>query len=492
MRRGCAVLLGGLLASGCGSEGAPAPSREMRTVVRVDAQSTLREFDRPALGLNTNYLMDGTTRPGARGLAAGLAEIRARHLRYPGGEEADSFLWSVPPFSQAQPTLARTGAEEFPAGSRFTAADNATFVVDVLDFDEVMETAQKVGASVNVVVCFDSLYRSATPGGTAPTKSQLLATAREWVRYANVRRGFAVRDWEIGNESFQQTYNGGAPSAEVYARDLVDFSRAMKSVDPAIRIGASGNTREWWRTVLGIAGSEIDFLAVHDYPTYAWTEGYEHYRSQDADLTGQAQVAMAALASDALPADRDRLRIAMTEVGAHDFAPGGWANRNDLGHAVVLFDLIGRHLELPRVDYVEFWNTRWIHSGVASPPEDFDALGADDTLLPAGRALAIWGEFLGGRMVAVAGGPVRAFASADDDARTLSVFLLNRDRAPAPVEVRVSGFSASAALEAWSLQGSGPDDLDPAWARRDPPTRVASGLELTLAPVSVTVVRLGN
>ena len=94
-----------------------------------------------------------------------------------------------------------------------------------------------------------------------------METAVEWVRYANVTKKYAVKYWEIGNESYHSgSYNGIAPDASTYANDLADFARAMKAVDPTIRIGANGNGG-WWSTLQSVAGAEIDFLAAHSYPT---------------------------------------------------------------------------------------------------------------------------------------------------------------------------------------------------------------------------------
>lgn len=41
-------------------------------------------------------------------------ELGAGIVRYPGGEMADSYLWSVPPFAKADPRIARAGPEEVP------------------------------------------------------------------------------------------------------------------------------------------------------------------------------------------------------------------------------------------------------------------------------------------------------------------------------------------------------------------------------------------
>ena len=59
-------------------------------------------------------------------------------------------------------------------------------------------------------------------------------------------------------------------TAETYARAAVQYAKAMRAVDPAIRLVAVGeglgkDQNNWNSTVLKIAGPVIDYLAIHDY-----------------------------------------------------------------------------------------------------------------------------------------------------------------------------------------------------------------------------------
>ena len=69
-------------------------------------------------------------------------------------------------------------------------------------------------------------------------------------------------------------------SPTAYATNLVAYSKAMKAVDPTVKIGAvlttpggwpdtvkaPGDSADWNHTVLSIAGNSIDFVIVHWYP----------------------------------------------------------------------------------------------------------------------------------------------------------------------------------------------------------------------------------
>lgn len=82
-----------------------------------------------------------------------------------------------------------------------------------------------------------------------------------------------------------------------YARDLIDWAAALKSIDPGLLIGANGpssaqavgdvdkeiaNYVSWWQTVLTSASSSFDYLIIHSYPIWAWN--YDDYVTQAYNL----------------------------------------------------------------------------------------------------------------------------------------------------------------------------------------------------------------
>ena len=54
--------------------------------------------------------------------------------------------------------------------------------------------------------------------------------AAEWVRDANIKNKWDVKYWDIGNEVWIWLF------PEEYARFVVEYSKAMKAVDPTIKI----------------------------------------------------------------------------------------------------------------------------------------------------------------------------------------------------------------------------------------------------------------
>jgi hypothetical protein len=169
-------------------------------------------------------------------------------LRYPGGSYADIYHW-----------------RDNTAPGGYVAPDT--------DFDTFMAAVRRAGAEPMII----ANYGTGTP-----------EEAADWVRYANVTKGYHATYWTIGNENYGNGHYGADWEADnhadkspaAYANGVVAYAQAMKAVDPSVEIGAvltmpanwpdglvgSGDAATWNQTVLSIAGPHIDFVDVHWYP----------------------------------------------------------------------------------------------------------------------------------------------------------------------------------------------------------------------------------
>ncbi len=99
------------------------------------------------------------------------------------------------------------------------------------------------------------------------TGSADAAAAAHWVRWCR-ERDLGVRWWGIGNETYGSWEIGNVPADE-YARLFLRFAEAMRAEAPGIELVAVGadpvEYPDWNRTVLEIAGEQIDHLSVHRY-----------------------------------------------------------------------------------------------------------------------------------------------------------------------------------------------------------------------------------
>jgi alpha-L-arabinofuranosidase len=466
--------------------------------IEVDVRDVICATERRIIGINIDYLVDHdeNREPGARPLLEALQEMGVKSLRFPGGDKSDNHLWSVPPFERPEPTLA-CGPRE---GREVSIQDaEGNWKVRLMDFDEFMGLTKALGADPTLCTCYDALYKP----GCDVTKEQLLETAVAWVEYANVKQKYGVKYWEIGNEG----YIDATVSPHDYARDLIDFAKAMKKVDPTILIGANGPPRTegtgrqqeegeppWWKIVYEAAAEHIDIAVVHTYSCFKWGS-YEYYRDHSPGYPEAHRDAMSVLEAARKwgpPGFADRLRITDTELNSADWSEDGWPRVNDLGHGLVTFDLLGTLLEIDTIDMAQLWNTRWV-SHPPDVPSLWDAVDDKNELQPTGKALAIWTQFLRDEMLRI-GEPkrMRTFASCSKDRKKLSIFLINKDEGEREATVSISGGPDSGSAQRWVWQGEGPGDFEPKWSGPEPVAVNKGKIALSLPSDSLTVLEVGD
>ncbi|MFP5263900.1 MAG: alpha-L-arabinofuranosidase C-terminal domain-containing protein [Blastocatellia bacterium] len=184
-----------------------------------------------------------------------IKALRPAFVRWPGGNVAQDYhwAWGVGPRDE-RTTWVNLSWKNEPEPSDFGT-------------DEFIQFCRNVGAEPSVTVNVEGR------GATAEE-------AAAWVEYCNgpptsrhgamrARNGhaepYAVKYWEVGNEIWGDWVRGHS-DAETYARNYNRYCAAMRAVDPAIKFIAVGdNDMRWNRTVLKVAGANIDYLAIHHY-----------------------------------------------------------------------------------------------------------------------------------------------------------------------------------------------------------------------------------
>jgi hypothetical protein len=238
-----------LIATACvaASLGAPAAHAGDPTpvTVTVNARSGLSTVAGTALGVN-DAVWDAQL--GTTAVSDLLGAAGVKMLRYPGGSYADIYHW-----------------KDNTAPGGYVAPDT--------DFDTFMGSVKRLGAQPMIIANY----------GTGSAQE-----AADWVRYANVTKGYGAKYWAIGNENYGNGHYGSAWEADdhadlsptQYANEVIAYADAMKAVDPTIKIGAvltmpanwpdglvaAGDAGTWNQTVLKLAGPHIDFADVHWYP----------------------------------------------------------------------------------------------------------------------------------------------------------------------------------------------------------------------------------
>ena len=157
-------------------------------------------------------------------------------VRYPGGLRADEEDW--------QKTL--------------KAKDSN------VDSDEFLDWCKKIGC---------------TPMFTANVGDGSAEMAAAWVKYVNQTRknGPKVQLWEIGNEIYGNWHRyyakWGKDGGTSYGKAVRAFVKAMKAVDPTIKISAVWMLNgPWNRAVFKEIADVIDAVSVHHYAQHARSE----------------------------------------------------------------------------------------------------------------------------------------------------------------------------------------------------------------------------
>ena len=192
-----------------------------------------------------------------------VAALHPGFVRWPGGNVAQDYhwAWGIGPRDQRPVWVNAAWRNEL------EPSDFGT--------DEFIQFARRIGAEPSLTVNVEGR------GATAEE-------AAGWVEYCNgspqskygalramngSTEPFHVRYWEVGNEIWGDWVRGHS-NAATYANNLNRYVEKMRAVDPSIRIIATGdNNLEWDRTVLQIAGRNINYLSVHHYYGDAESKG---------------------------------------------------------------------------------------------------------------------------------------------------------------------------------------------------------------------------
>jgi hypothetical protein len=298
--------------------------------VTVNARAGLATMPDTGLGIN-DAVWDSQL--GTTAVSDLLKSAGARMLRYPGGSYGDIYHWKT---------------NTAPGG----------FVAPNTDFDTFMGSVQRVGAQPMIIANYGT--------GTA-------AEAADWVRYANVTKGYGAKYWTIGNENYGNGHYGANWEADNhadksptgYANGVVEFAAAMKAVDPTVKIGAvlttpanwpdgvvgGGDAATWNKTVLTIAGPKIDFVDLHWYPG-----GSDAAQSltKPEQINDSIYLARQQIASYAGP-NSSRIGISLTETNVG-------VGQNTQPGALYLADLY-TGLLANGVFTVNWWN---VHNGIGT------------------------------------------------------------------------------------------------------------------------------
>ncbi|HEY3330897.1 MAG TPA: hypothetical protein VGK19_12790 [Capsulimonadaceae bacterium] len=367
-------------------------------------------------------------------------------LRYPGGTWGDHYVWDHPDHSYfAVPTA------------------NASSIITPAQFVTV---CRSVGAEpifqINMNCKGGSNENRVNPTNLDDIRAGA-KWAAEWVRDANIKNGWRVKYWELGNEVWIWLQ-----PAE-YARAVAEYSAAMRAVDPSIKIIACGlsgkvgpfgvtwlnfpddptwkprtaNVNEpapWTNALLALPAGTFDYLAPHPYISFGKEDvprdtylGTMKKVWDDAPMKGQ---------DDLLKAAHSNVRLAATEwvcnFGSSVSARGGITPHMyfyTLGNGLNVAHYLAQMVADDRVDIAVMHSLDEIQTLYYWPKKELAQKPLDHGPM---LALSLWGQHLGTRHVptAVTGAPTVAIdgkaypavsITASEDAGHVYLMAINLD-----------------------------------------------------------------
>lgn len=428
--------------------------------------------------------------------AATLNAIKPNIIRYGN----DDYFWSEPPYTAPSPHLIDYGPNEFLSQQTdIIENDGIHFKSRILDIDEFVALCRATGSEPEIIIPYDRINYVPLVGDNVTTKEDFLKNAEEMVRYCNVFKGYHIKFWEIGNETFQPDHN---ITATQYGNDLVLFSQRMKAVDPSIKIMANGNSDTWFNTVLTIAANSIDYINTSEYPTYTY-KNYDYYVNNDINYNGDSflnKVIHALYNSGA----SGRIKLILTEFNAAGFGgpnPGSdWPDNNDLGHALVCFQLGADFMNNAFIYFSSFWNLRWYYGYQPTipwqpidknPKTVFNAADNQGNLNPNGQSVSLLYNNIFGAMADAQSNNqlIRPYACFDKVSGNMNVFLVNKDHLSHTVKISLKNISKTTG-QVSVFTGTSDTDTKPTLKKQNDVTLTGNTLTLTLSGVSITLIQL--
>jgi len=341
-----------------------------------------------------------------------IAKIKASRvtvLKYPGGNDADSYVWNSP-------------------------ANNST----EMDTEEYLALCREVNAVPFITVNFN----------------QPPELAAAWVRYCNSGDRLHVPYWEIGDEQWGWWAKGHS-TPEAYADKFITFVRAMKAVDPTIKVATNVflgiHPEQWTERVLAAAGEYVDMLTVTFFPQQWGNENddsllasSEQYLKQFLRLRADVERAVGKAKAD---------RIVYVNVGYNSVNHSPGPQTLQVVNALWVADMLGV-MAGSKTDIACYWA---LHNAFPPRKGDYGYLSSEGHNQPSYTyyVFPLLRTMFGDTLVMSSSNDPRLRVYASRTAKRLSVLLINTKATHSrEALVKVAGFTASGTVRAVLLDST--------------------------------------
>lgn len=428
-------------------------SQKADVTFRLHLSDTINQILPSIFGNNANFYLYHLEDD-----SAGLAHLRAtglKNLRLPGGNASNAWLWD----GQVQWDFWENYQNTLKSAPR--AAFN-------LSVDQQAALADSLGAMPQPCVNLSLARYIKGPDSVA----QAASYAADWVRQWNIVEGRQVKYWEVGNENYggwQAGYkvNGDTITGTMYGEMFNVFADSMKAVDPSIKIGAvvyEGDTAQWtgsWnQDLLPIVQDKADFLAVHQY--FTWAPNINDVSSQDViSALSEIQHTKELLqrhVEENTHYDKDHFPIAMTEYNVR----AGRKNSQQISavfNAMALGEYVTHQYGLVNLwDVANAFNNGDDHGMLTRNDPDRNNYDPNPTFYSYYLTHTYFGDHLIRTQPAADQG-IRVYSTLFSEGN-LGLLVVNSSDQAQIVELDLGDFQAQGGILSHHLNASGPEDRE--------------------------------
>ncbi|MCP4310880.1 MAG: T9SS type A sorting domain-containing protein, partial [Bacteroidetes bacterium] len=413
-----------------------------------------------------------------------LSEMGAGALRFPYGALSNNYLWTKDPqdlVDGPEPCVAVPGRA--PGGWDWAVDEQGFFKKD-LGFDEYVSLCRKIGAEP--VVCVNIMSHVYKPDDEI-TIDTLIYYAREWVRYANITKGYGIKYWQLGNE--QDHHSDIYPQA-AFKSDYKKMAMAMLEVDPTIKTGP-GLLNRWNDEMLRYCPEYVEFITCHQYLWFGGNEweGYDAWKDYGKTLIPHITDNLAYVRASSKP----DLEIFVTETG---ITGGRYPDPQvfNLYKGLVLFEMQMEMIITSNVKNTFYWGTHTPWNG-----EDGDAplatLFSNDSAnknhmqadILSNINRHIQEDYIG----KLSGSGIVTYSTISDNDSLMVVYALNKNSIPKNIRISTENTGSFRDLETWVFAGRSEFDAEVKFVPDNGGTVDEHSVETNLPPLSITILRLG-
>ena len=339
---------------------------------------------------------------------------------------------------------------------------------------EFVDFCRQVKADPLMCVNFESDGRQRFMHAREGVRTGDAAEAAAWVAYCNqpdnaerlahgIKQPYSIGHWQIGNET---SYDKRGFNLETASRKTLEFSQAMRKVDPDIKLIAWGDDG-WGARMMEVAGEYINYIAFHQMfdpddrknPVL----GKLNYRV-DPDKTWDVLMKAVNIHEKKIVETRQRMDgydvpLALTECHFDILdrdrgdVNSAWATGVAYARILNLHERHGDKLKIATA--ADFCGNRWQNNAVMIPTPNHSGPAF---LMPVARVMSLYRRYSGKDFVSVTGQPagLDITSSRSDEKIYLHVVNINRDKS-VHAKLSLAGLNA---LSGQALQISVPPEQE--------------------------------